>query len=89
MNHLLGLIEALSLLELEKIKFGVGGRNKRLPVSLFKKKKKREGEEGRLFVVEKVNDIWVMVKVSLGTITENHACSIMLMSCMEIVYERV
>lgn len=63
LKQLLRLIEALSSPELEKIKFGVGGRTKkRLSGSLFKKKKKKKGE-GRLFVIEVVNDIWIVVKV--------------------------
>lgn len=60
MNQLLRLIEALSSLELEKIKFGVGGRTKKGYLEVCLKKKKGEG---RLFVIEVVNDIWIVVKV--------------------------
>lgn len=86
LNQLLRLIEALSLLE--KIKFGVGGRKKKGYLEVCLKKKQRE--EGRLdCLVEKVNDIWIMVKVCLSTIIENRACSIVLMRYIKLVFERV
>lgn len=63
MNQLLRLIETLPLLELEKIRFEVEGRKIYLEVCLKKKRKKE-----RLFIVEKINDVWVIAKVCLSTI---------------------
>lgn len=43
-----------------------------MEVYFFKKKKKEGFGKARLFVVKKVNDIWVRVKVCLGAIM--HYC---------------
>jgi len=57
-----------------------GRKNKGYLEVCFKKKGEGEGKA----VVETVNDIWVMGRVCLSTITEDCACSIVLMSCTEI-----
>lgn len=70
---------------MKTVKFGVGGGKGK---NVIWKSILKERGEGRLFVVEKVNDTWAVVKVCLNTIIENCTFTGFLMRGIEIVSER-
>lgn len=59
-----------------------GMKEKKKIIWIFFKKKGRWD-----FEVEKVNDIWIVLKVCAGTIIENCACNFVLLRWIEIVCE--